>query len=57
MTLTFEQWMSQIDRAIARICGGLTADDLPDYDYRGDYNARRDPQATAARAIRAAKCF
>lgn len=30
---TFEQWMTHVDRYIARIAGGLTSGDLADQPY------------------------
>ena len=52
--ITFEVWKGHVNRHILRVMG-LSSDDLPDYPYRKEYDEGKDANATAARAIRAAK--
>lgn len=41
--LTFQEWKRDVNRELART-SGLTADDLPDFDY---YNAWADGESAA----------
>ncbi len=53
---TFEQWKEQVNRVLeARL--GLSADDLPDWDYRSAYDDGILPTVAATRAMRAAEDF
>jgi hypothetical protein len=36
---TFDQWMQEVNHRIAHLCGGMTSDDLPDWNYRDAYDA------------------
>jgi hypothetical protein len=49
--LTFEEWMKQVDAAVAKRCG-LSAQDLPDVDYHGLYRTGDSPDEAARYAIR-----
>jgi hypothetical protein len=51
LRMTFEQWKKQVDREItSRV--GLSADDLPDIDYRGLFMTKNTPRQAAVFAIR-----
>jgi Ni,Fe-hydrogenase III component G len=52
--LTYEQWKLQVDRHVQEQVG-LSADDLPDYRYRDDYDDGVKPATTARRTVAAAK--
>jgi hypothetical protein len=54
--LAFEQWMLHVNNAMAKLCG-MTADDLPDYDYHQAFEEGRLPRVTARQAVRAAGGF
>jgi hypothetical protein len=46
-TVTFDQWMQQVDRKLARRFLGITSDDLPDWTWQDSYT----DGATPAQAI------
>lgn len=48
----FERWKGQVNLAVAKATGGLTADDLPDAPYYDWYDAGVGPKAAARMAIR-----
>jgi len=50
---TFEQWMSRIDRLLWHT-RGISAQDLPDCQYRNWYDDRVRPIYAANRALRRA---
>jgi hypothetical protein len=52
----FTEWMRQVDACLTALCG-MVSDDLPDFDYRKAYDAKRTPAATARAAFRAARDF
>jgi hypothetical protein len=54
MKRSFDEWMREVDRAIARKAG-LSALDLPDVPYRDWYEDGVRPASAAAKAIRNAK--
>lgn len=54
MPLSFDEWKRIVDNEIIKRTG-LSADDLPDYCYRDDYEDGRKPQWSAVAAIKAAK--
>jgi hypothetical protein len=45
-TTSFENWRREVDRVIADVVG-MTADDLPDVDYRGLYATGNTPEEAA----------
>lgn len=49
---TFEQWMQDVNAAIAAIIGGLTSDDLPDCCYRAWYENGVTAKTAAKAAIK-----
>lgn len=51
---TFEQWKAAVNKWIAARVG-LSADDLPDWDYYGHWVDGTTPRNAAAAVIRAAK--
>lgn len=53
MAMTFEEWKHAVDLAIQRKCG-LSADDMPEWDYWSAYDDGVSPSKAAAMAIRAA---
>lgn len=54
MKMSFEAWKIQVDRHVMEQVG-LSADDLPDYRYRDDYEDGVKPATTARRVVKAAK--
>jgi hypothetical protein len=56
MKLSFEVWMERVNFEIEKLCGMFAAD-LPDYDYRNEYDEGCSPKSTARRAVRNAKEF
>jgi hypothetical protein len=54
--IPFDQWKRAVDVAIFRRVG-LTANDLPDWDYYSAYLRGITPDAAGARAIRIARSF
>jgi hypothetical protein len=52
----FDAWMAKVNKILDRRTG-LTADDLPDYCYRDDFDDGATPSQAASHAIRAAKDF
>jgi len=52
--MSYDLWMKAVNLEIRRRTG-MTADDLDDWRYRADYEEKRTPKQTAARAIRNAK--
>jgi hypothetical protein len=56
MKATFEQWKRMVDVFLMKRIG-MESDDLPDYDYRRDYDVNTPALTTAKRAARAASEF
>jgi hypothetical protein len=54
--LTFEQWKYAVN-TIVEARAGLSADDLPDWDYRGSFDNGESASTAARKAIAAAKEF
>ena len=52
----FETWLEQVNGYMARLCG-MSAYDLPDWNYRDAYDDGVKPTTAAKRAIRAAREF
>jgi hypothetical protein len=50
VTLTFRQWMAEVDARVGAVCG-VGAYDLPDTNYRDWYEDGMSPVAAADRAI------
>jgi len=48
----FAAFMRQVDREIGHLAGGLSSDDLVDYQYDVAYEDGRSPRATARDALR-----
>jgi len=57
MKRTFEQWKAIVNAIVESLAGGLSSDDLPDYDYRTAYENGVSPSTAARKAIRAAREF
>ena len=56
MAKTFDQWMQEVNRAVEHLVG-LSADDLPDWNYRDAYDDGASPSSAARQAIRAARDY
>lgn len=52
----FEKWKKLVDEHVQRLCG-LSADDLPDWDYYSAYEDDVSPAKAAKMAIAAARNF
>lgn len=52
--LTYEQWKGAVNAAVIRRVG-LSADDLPDWNYRDAYESGMTPLRAAAKVIKNAK--
>ncbi len=55
MDKKFEDWMKQVDAAIASTLYGMTSSDLPDVCYRDWFDDGCTPKAAARRAMRDAR--
>lgn len=53
---TFDEWKKKVDAAVVRLCG-LGADDLPDVDYWGMYEAGDTPTEAAREVVRNARNY
>lgn len=51
----FDAWKGRVNLEIARLAGGLVADDLPDVDYYAMYDDGATPKEAARDAIRIAR--
>ncbi len=55
--MPFTEYMNAVNVYLERLCG-MTADDLPDWKYREDYDNDVSPLRCAKRAIRNAReCY
>ena len=50
----FRVWMNQVNNEIKDRAAGLSAEDLPDYDYRDAFNAGADAADIAYEVLKAA---
>ena len=53
MKLTFEQWLTNVNRHLINMVG-LEIDDLPDYCYRDAYEYNESPASVARKVIKEA---
>ena len=51
----FENWMKQVDNAIASTLYGMTSGDLPDVCYRDWFDDGCTPKGAAKRAMKSAQ--
>lgn len=49
--MTFEEWMRQVNRIIAKKLGGMTQDDLPDWNSRDCFDSGATPEDGANECI------
>jgi len=52
--MSFEEWRACVDSWVVRLAG-VSADDLPDWNYADAYAEREHPKVTARAAIRNAR--
>lgn len=48
--MNYEEWKSRVNRHIGNICG-MSADDLPDVNYRDMYDSGCSPKEAANEAL------
>lgn len=48
--MEFDEWMKQVDKILARMTGGLTSEDLADYDYQSAFEDGATPTQAAKSA-------
>lgn len=53
-SLTWEQWKGAVNAAVVRSTG-MSADDLPDWNYRDAFDKGMQPSRAAAAVVRNAK--